>query len=381
MKLHFSLSFFFSFLGLSAFGQARLTGSVRDGGGQPLPHASVLLLQARDSSLVKSAVADAQGRYAFESARAGCYRLSASLVGYAPVYAGPVEVGESATTTLPPLTLAETAGQLAAVQVTAKKPFVEQRLDRMVVNVAGSIVGSGSTALEVLEKSPGVTVDYQNERLQLRGKDGVIVLVDGRQSYLSAADLIALLRTMSSDQIETIELITNPPARYDAAGNSGLINIRLKKNSALGTNGALSLAGGSGQFDRERGGLNLNHRTQTWNAFGSYSVNRGGNYWDFYKTIDQPDPAPTDPARRNFVINTTHLTFRDLGQNAKAGLDFSLNKTTTIGVVWTGVWSDHRETGPAEAFFRRSENGPVYLQTRTQKTYDKKSQNQLGNLN
>lgn len=381
MRRHFSCALLFCLFSLTAFGQNHLTGSVVDGAGQPLPNASVLLLNARDSSLVKGAVGDGRGQYTFENVRTGRYRLSASRVGYALVYSEPLEVGESSPATLPPLTLTERAGQLDGVQVTAKKPFVEQKLDRMVVNVAGSIVGSGSTALEVLEKSPGVTVDYQNERLQLRGKDGVIVLLDGRQSYLSAADLIALLSTMSSDQIETIELITNPPSRYDAAGNSGLVNIRLKKNSAVGTNGALSVAGGSGRYDRERGGLNLNHRTQKWNAFGSYSLNRGGNYWDFYKTIDQPDPAPTDPNRRNYVVNTTLLRFRDLGQNAKLGLDFSPSKTTTVGVVWTGVWSDHRQIGPAGATFRRSEGGPVYLQTVTSKTYDKFSQNHLGNLN
>jgi RNase P/RNase MRP subunit p29 len=90
--------------------------------------------------------------------------------------------------------------------VVAKRPFVEQRLDRTVVNVANSIVASGSTALEVLEKSPGVTVDRQNDALQLRGKDGVIVQIDGRQTYLSTADVVALLRSMPSDNIDNIEL-------------------------------------------------------------------------------------------------------------------------------------------------------------------------------
>lgn len=217
-------------------------------------------------------------RDVFENVRAGQYVVRASAVGYQKTHLASIDLTNSPAN-LPLLTLTETTGKLTEVQMVAKKSFVEQQNDRMVVNVAGSIVGSGSTAPEVLEKSPGVTVDYQNERLQLRGKEGVIVMIDGRQSYLSQQDLIALLRTMWSDNIATIELITNPGARYDAVGNSGIINIRLKKDTNLGTNGTLSVAGGLGRFDR--GSLNLNHRTQKLNLFGNYSLNQGGNYWDF----------------------------------------------------------------------------------------------------
>ncbi|GAB3317119.1 outer membrane beta-barrel family protein [Larkinella ripae] len=365
---------------LLAQAQPVLTGSVRDEGGKPLPFVGVALLNARDSSVAKGTASDQQGTYAFENVRPGQYVVRATAVGYQKVHSTVLDV-TTRPTDVPTLTLLESTGKLAEVQVTAKKPFVEQQLDRMVVNVANSIVGSGSTALEVLEKSPGVTVDYQNERLQLRGKEGVIVQIDGKQSYLSAQDVIALLRSMSSDNIETIELITNPSAKYDAAGNSGIINIRLKKNSNLGTNGTVSVAGGSGRFDRERGSLQLNHRTNKLNLFGTYSLNRGGNYWDFQLDRVQPDPSPADANRRNVVSQYTYLTFRDVGQNAKAGLDFSPTKNTTIGVVWTGFWSDHREKGPAGANFRRTETGPVYLQTQTQKTYNTSSQNQLGNLN
>ena len=360
--------------------QTTLNGAVRDGTGKPLPFANVALLNAHDSSVAKGTASDQQGLYAFENVRAGRYVVRATAVGYQKVHSTLLDV-TAKPTDVPALTLAEVTGKLNEVQVTAKKPFIEQHLDRMVVNVANSIVGSGSTALEVLEKSPGVTVDYQNERLQLRGKEGVIVQIDGKQTYLSAQDVIATLRSMSSDNIETIELITNPSAKYDAAGNSGIINIRLKKNSNVGTNGTASGGLGTGRFDRERSSLQLNNRTKKLNLFGNYSLNRGGNYWDFLLTRNQPDPSSSDPFRRNIISQTTYLTFRDLGQNAKAGLDFSLSKNTTIGIVWTGFWSDHRETGPAGANFRRSEGGPVYLQTSTEKTYNTFSQNQLGNLN
>ncbi|GAB3642827.1 outer membrane beta-barrel protein [Spirosoma arcticum] len=381
--LSLSLSLITSFT--QSLAQTTLTGTIRDGTGKPLPFATVALLNARDSSVAKGTASDQQGLYTFEKVRTGQYLVRTTAVGYQKLHSPTFDVMNNPVN-IAALAMSEVAGKLSEVQVTAKKPFVEQQLDRMVVNVAGSIVGSGSTALEVLEKSPGVTVDYQNERLQLRGKDGVIVQIDGKQSYLSAQDVIALLRSMSSDNIETIELITNPSAKYDAAGNSGIINIRLKKNANIGTNGTVSVAGGSGRFDRERGSLQLNHRTPKLNLFGNYSLNRGGNYWDFKLDRNQPDPSSSDAAQRNVVSQYTYLTFRDLGQNAKAGLDFSLSKThlggpTTIGLVWTGFWSDHRERGPAGAVFRRTEGGPVYLQTQTNKTYNVLSQNQIGNLN
>ncbi|WP_461147330.1 carboxypeptidase-like regulatory domain-containing protein [Spirosoma pulveris] len=242
------------FIGLttSAFSQATLTGSVQDAAGKPLPFSNIALLNARDSSLVKGTISKETGSYSFENTKPGQYRLMASAVGYAANRTKAFYV-TSTSMEIPAITLVESAKTLNEVTVATKKPFVEQQIDRTVINVAGSIIASGSTALEVLEKAPGVTVDRQNDALQLRGKDGVIVQIDGKQTYLSMQDVVNMLKSMSSDNIEKIELITNPGARYDASGNSGIINIRLKKNNNIGTNGMVSLAGGSGRFDRERG--------------------------------------------------------------------------------------------------------------------------------
>ena len=259
-----------------ALAQTTLTGTVHDGGGKPLPFASVALLNTRDSSVAKGTASDQQGEYVFEKVRAGQYMVRATAMGYQKIHSTAFEVTNNPVA-LPTLELSERTSNLSEVQVTAKKPFVEQQIDRTVINVANSIIASGSTALEVLEKSPGVTVDRQNDQLQLRGKEGVIVQIDGKQTYLSMADVMAMLRSMSSDNVDRIELITNPSAKYDAAGNSGIIDIRLRKNNNVGTNGSLSLAGGSGRYVRERGSIQLNHRTAKMNLFGNYSTNRGGN--------------------------------------------------------------------------------------------------------
>ncbi|HEV7350287.1 outer membrane beta-barrel protein [Telluribacter sp.] len=359
--------------------QTTLKGKIIDGQAQGMAFISVTLFTL-DSTLVKATATNDRGDFEFENILAGKYHYSAHGVGFQNAYSENIEVNKESLQ-LPALVLSESATELAEVQVATKRPFVEQMLDRTILNVANSIVSSGSTALEVLEKAPGVTVDYQNERLQLRGKEGVIVQIDGKQTYLSAQDVIAMLRSMSSDNIDKIELITNPSAKYDAAGNSGIINIRLKKNMALGTNGTASIAGGSGRFDRQRGSIQLNNRTQKLNLFGNYSLNRGGNYWDFVLNRNQPDNTQAGIVQRNLVEQYSYLKFRDLGQDAKVGFDFSPGKNTTIGAVWTGFWSDHREVGPAQSSFRRTATGPVYLQTHTDKTYNSLSQNQIGNIN
>ncbi len=155
---------------------------------------------------------------------------------------------------------------------------IEQEIDRMVINVENSIVSSGNNVLEVLEKAPGVTIDRQNDQIQLKGKQGVIVLIDGKQTYLSGQDLSNLLKSTQSENIEKIEIITNPSSKYDASGNSGIINIKMKKNKIYGTNGSATVGAGYGKFAKKNSSLMLNHRVGKFNAFGNYSYTNNKSY-------------------------------------------------------------------------------------------------------
>ncbi|QMU29895.1 TonB-dependent receptor [Adhaeribacter radiodurans] len=357
------------------YAQGTLKGYIRDSNGKGLAYVSTGLLNAPDSKLVKGTLTNEEGAYEFLEVPSGQYVITANMVGYASGTSATFKVDQGLTT-IPILTLNSIAINLKEVAVTTKRPFVEQKIDRMVVNVANSIISSGSTALEVLEKAPGITVDRQNDNLQLRGKEGVIVQIDGRQTYLAMAEVVALLRTMPSDNIDRIELITNPSAKYDAAGNSGIIDIRLKKNTDVGTNGSVSLGAGSGRYDREQGSVQLNHRTPKLNLFGNYSANRGGGYADFDLQRIQKDGL-----QRNIIKEDSYIKFKNRGQNAKAGLDYTISKNTIIGLIWTGLWSYNHEESPAKVSFRRQENEPYYLQTLTDKTISNVSSNQSANLN
>ncbi len=371
------LMFFISLSFIKLNAQSKIHGTITGSNSLPLFNANVLLLKAKDSSLVKGIITDQTGAYSFEHIAIGNYLVTSTYTGLAQVYTPVIAVtGNHDDVAVDNLHLAETGVQLAAVTVTTRKPLLEQKIDRMVVNVANSIIASGSTALEVLEKAPGVTVDRQNDQISLRGKEGVIVQIDGKQTFLPIADVVALLRNMPSDNIERIELITNPSAKYDAAGNSGIIDIRLKKNNNIGTNGSVSVSGGSGRYARERGSLQINNRTSKLNLFGNYSMYNDGGYWDFDITRNQADGS-----QQNIINSVSYIRAKNRGQNFKAGLDYFISKRTTIGVVWTAFWNKAGESSPAHAFFRRQETSPVYLHTLSDKTISTNSSNHLGNFN
>lgn len=329
-----------AFCSLAASAQTSLKGKVLDDKNKGVEFATVMLLNPADSALVKGAITDSAGVYAFAQIQEGNYLLSASMMGYDKGWAGPVKVRSSGSQQLPALELVEMVEQLKAVTVVGKKPMIEQQADRLVVNVEGSILATGGTALEVLEKSPGITVD-QNGNISLNGKQGVTVMIDGKRTYLSSADVSSMLKNMPSDALEKVELITSPSAKYDAAGNSGIINIKTKKGRSNGTNGSLTLGAGHGRFEKFNGGLRLNHRQNKVNLFGSYNFSRNLAFQDL--TIDRK--AVTEEGTY-FFNQQNYMPNRWQGHSYKAGADFFLNKKNTLGLMINGSfgnWSSNNE--------------------------------------
>ncbi|TCJ18769.1 TonB-dependent receptor [Flaviaesturariibacter flavus] len=300
-----------------------VSGRVQDADGKPLQGVTVSLL--RDSSVVKLAVSDASGAYQFGGISAGRYRVSASSVGFSPAPSAPFEAG-TGTTELPVLALRRASGELAGVTVAVRKPIVEVKADRTVVNVEGTINATGNDALELLRKSPGVLVD-KDENLSVSGKTGVQVYVDGRPTPLSGADLAAYLRTMQSTQIEAIEIISNPGAKYEAAGNAGIINIRLKKNKNYGANGSLTAGYNVGHYSKYNAGASLNYRNNKVNLYGNYNFNYGRMYntMDLHRDVRD---SIFDQKGRNVFTNNSH--------GFKAGADYTINKRHSVGVLVNG---------------------------------------------
>jgi iron complex outermembrane recepter protein len=222
-------------------------------------------------------------------------------------------------------TVVNSTGKDIVVKSKAK-PMVEVKADRTILNVENTISAIGSDALTLLRKSPGVVVD-RNDNLSLSGKNGVVVYIDGKPSPLSGADLAAYLKSLQANQIEAIEIIKNPSAKFDAAGNAGIINIRLKKNKTLGTNGSVNIGAAQGFYPKFNQGVNLNYRNKKTNWYGGFNASQEKNrsIFNLYRTI-----LDTAFDQKNIMVDES----RNFGY--KTGVDFYVNKKSTFGIAVNG---------------------------------------------
>ncbi len=329
---------FAGFLLISASVQAQqITGVVKDQQGKGLEKSTISLLKAKDSSLVKLVVTGDNGGYAVTATQTGNYLVSASHIGYATVYSNVFELTGSGIT-IPDLTISKDNGSLKEVIVTAKKPMIEVNADKTILNVEGTINAVGYDALELLRRSPGVMVD-KDDNLSLAGKNGVQVFIDGKPSPLAGADLANYLKSLQSAQIEAIEIITNPSAKYEAAGNAGIINIKLKKNKTFGTNGSVNSSYVQGVYPKFNGGLNLNYRNSKINLFGNYNYNNSKSLMEMNSHKVQFDTS-FDQSNKMIFNNNTH--------GFKGGIDYFINAKSTIGATVSGniAENDINTTGP-----------------------------------
>ena len=357
--------------------KGNVSGVVRDAAGKPLEFVAMMLVKSVDSTLVKGAVSDAGGAYGFENVVEGRYLAVATQLGYQKLYSPAITVDAThPDVRVPDLRMQEETKLLTGVTVTARKPFIEQQVDRTVVNVENSIVASGNTALEVLEKAPGVTIDRQNDQIQLKGKQGVIVMIDGKQTYLSAQEVSNLLKNTPSDNIATIEIITNPSSKYDAAGNSGIINIKMKKNKNFGTNGTVIAGLGQGRFEKANGSLRLNHRQGKTNAFGNYSYSHQRSFQE-----NELNRIIAYDGRTTYFDQVSNRPNQYNGQNYRVGLDYFLNKKSTLGLLASGFVNDWRQNNGLNHSIIRNENGQVTLRPTTAVKVQEKRTNLTGNLN
>lgn len=308
--------------------RATISGEVFDETNNPLGYTTLLLIQLPDSSVAMTTLSADDGSYELKNLQAGQYRINASNAG--KVYLSePFSLGADEKKTHR-IDLKAPVKELDQVQILARKPLVEVRPDMTVFNVEGQAIAIGENAFELLRKAPGVLID-NNDNILLAGKSGVRIYIDGKPSPLSIADLAAMLKGMQSNQIESIEIITNPSARYDAEGNAGIINIRLKKEKGLGTNGSLALGYGIRIYSKYDGSLSLNHRAKGYNVFGSYSGGRGYsyNFTNFYR-----EQSGQSFDQRNDMYNDY------FNNNYKAGVDFFLGKKATLEVMANGTIAD-----------------------------------------
>ena len=323
-------------IALAREGSSSLSGKVVDKDGRGLVSANVVLL-TDSNRLVKAGFTDATGAYAIDGISDGAYLLKVTLLGFD---SHSEKVTVQGISRLPDIRLEEKSSALAEVSVRAQKPFIEVHADKLVVNVENSIVSAGSSAMEVLQRSPGVNVD-NNENISLKGKQGVLVWINGKQSPMHGPDLANFLKSMPANSIEKIELISNPGARYDAAGTAGIINIILKKDQRIGANGSVNVFYGQGVYAKYGGGANLNYRNKKLNVFASY--NYANRLWFNHLMLDRRflDTAKEKTDQQLFRYDQDNNALFDFKNHiAHAGIDYNLSSNTTIGLSLSASTND-----------------------------------------
>lgn len=312
-----------------------IKGKIVDKEQQPYLTGDLILLQAKDSAVAKYGFVATDGSYDFHQVASGTYMIKLED-GAIVSYSAPFNHDEQNNTQVPDIVIAPLVEEMDKVVFTYQRPLIEMKPDALVFNVDSTINAIGQNGLELLRKSPGVVLD-KDENITMNGKNGVRVYIDGRISPLTGTELSEYLKTLQSNSIDAIEIISNPSAKYDAAGNAGVINIRLKKDKLIGTNGSVNLGYAISKFSKYNGGLTLNHRNGKVNVYGSYNINHGRHWSDanFDRSLSDSSFHQYSEFER---LATTH--------NYKAGVDVFLTDKSTIGVMTNGNYRSNENTNP-----------------------------------
>jgi len=354
----------------------KISGKITDEQHKPLEAIVVELLKTNDSSLVKSALTDQNGYYEFEGLAAGNYFVRAISSRYESLFSEPVilDPGQPGVY-VKELVLKPLSKELEAVQVNSRKPFIQRLTDRIVVNVENSLVNAGSSAFDVLERSPGILIDG-NDNISMRGKSGIIIQIDGKPSPMSGADLVNYLRSLPSTAIDRIELITNPSSKYDAAGNAGIIDIRMKKDQRFGTNGSVTAGYGQGVYPKANSGISFNHRNKKINLFGGYNYNYRLNL--NHLLLDRNFYTDGQFTGKDLKDNYTKIPL--YLQTLRLGADFFPSDKTVLGFMVNSNYYIVKPNNNNSSVVIGSDKQPLFrFNTQTRNRHDNK--NLVANFN
>ncbi|WP_177181198.1 outer membrane beta-barrel protein [Parapedobacter koreensis] len=328
---------------LAGYGQnLELTGRVMDAQHRPLPHAAVSLLRLPDSSAVVQTITNNNGTFDITFRGNGSYTLKIKHLGYKDYYSATLVT--PATKHMGDIPLAADITTLATVSITAKRPTVTQQIDRMTIDVGGSVLTEGNSVFELLERTPGVTVEGDGD-FAIQGRRGAKVMIDGRATYLSGSQLALLLRGMQAHEVAKVELMASPSARQDAEGSGGIINIVTKNQSPSGIGGDMFTRGSHGREPQYALGGNIHARAGKWVAQLSGSYGRDENRSSAYDERTFFTEQAVGLITRQWEASRT-----DPGRNygLRAGIDYTADSTSSVGISFD--WIKGRYQSYSDAF-------------------------------
>ena len=336
MPLHTKLCMLLLLFSLPGFGQSDVEGVVRNELTERISGATVSIQEVGNTQ-PKQTKTDGNGKFKFNLSN-GAYTLMVSFQGYSTYHKSDIQVADNAVD-LGTIQLIPAHQSIEAIQVTGQKRLIEHKSDRMVINIENSILADGMTALEILQRAPAVKVD-DDGNINMRGKSDVAVMINGKLSYLAPKDLATLLKGTPSSSLKSIELITNPSAKYDAQGMGGIINIQMKAERKSGFNVSVNSFGGAGRKERYGAGVNMNAQSGKWNLMLGYDHGFRGE--EEYRNFDRyfPKNPQEEFSRKSIQYSTTSEPLRT--NNAKLGLDFQANEKLYFGIGWTGSFGTYK---------------------------------------
>ncbi|WP_440880064.1 outer membrane beta-barrel protein [Tenacibaculum sp. C7A-26P2] len=338
--------FIFLLLSHMLHAQFEVKGKVIDQNGNPLPYVNILLLEDENESMIKGEITDDSGNFIIKNIRSDNYILKISFIGFQELVKS---ININKNIHLETLMLNEEVENLEEVVITSKKPIFQQKVDRLVVNVKGTLVAESGTAIDVLQRLPGLNVSSDGNTLTLNGKEEVGILLNGRLTRVPIESLLQMLSSTNAKDIDSIEIISNPPSKYDAEFTGGLINIKQGKKQSIGTNGSIMAGIGYGRSDKERFGFNFNHRKSNINFYGNFNFNRNNSP----RTLNNVTRLTSDA---NPLSSSTKSSRKPIitGYAGALGFDYYLSEKIILGLLVNGNTSLFKQEVSATNFFNEN---------------------------
>jgi hypothetical protein len=339
-----------------------ISGIVKDEYGTGMKNVTIALLRSADSSLIKYQVSDTSGNFIFTGQGAGSYLARASYTGHATQFSHVFALGND-NIVLPEMVLYKKAKTLQAITVNVEKPLIDRKVDRLIFNLQNSIAAKGTDLAEALKLAPLLKVTENG--ISIIGKGSVAIMINERIIHLDGADLISYLKSLRSDDVERIEIITNPPAKYEAQGNGGLINIVLKKNTSLGWSGNISTTYLQSYYPSLSNNFNLNYQSNKLSASLRLRNNNGRG------KIDEE----SDVIGQQSILNAYPRTSKSHTEGANIGIDYKMSRKSNIGFIYDIGWSNthtlsnntttYQTNGVTDSVLKTMSNNanPVFRQT------------------